>query len=165
MFEGNVTGIRNVLNIISVVSIGGMYLSEYYGICYLLCGVRIFLIREVIGLWWKLVNVLWELSPILSLTLVFFLVFSLLAYNLEKAGGESSTIQVAFIKALQFMTLDDWTSHLREGPWYVSLLIIIYIIMLNHILLNAIISQSFGELEEEAELERLRGKEMRLTRF
>lgn len=121
-----------------------MYFSEYYGICYLLCGVRIFLIREVVGLWWKLVNVLWELSPILSLTLVLFLIFSLLAYNLEKAANESSTIQAAFIKALQFMTLDDWTSHLRRGPWYVSILIIIYIIMLNHILLNAIISQSFG---------------------
>lgn len=144
IFDEDITGIRNVMNVFSLISIGALYISEYYGICYLLCGVRIFLIREVVKLWIKLINVLWELSPILSLTLIFFLLFSLLAYILEKATGESSTIQVAFIKGLQFMTLDDWTSHLREGPWYVSLLIIVYIILLNHILLNAIISQSFG---------------------
>ena len=46
-----------------------------------------------------------------------------------------------------------------------ALLIIVYIILLNHIFLNAIISQSFGELEEEAESQKKLRKETRFTRF
>lgn len=55
-----------------------------------------------------------------------------------------------FIESLQFLTLDDWTSHLRHNPWYIASLIISYIILLNHIFLNAIISQAFGQLKMES---------------
>lgn len=127
----------------------GLFLSSRYYLFYLLYTGRIFLLWEVMRLWIKIWQVVWEISELVSFSTIFFLVFTVLSYVLYKVETDKIKIEVVLIRGLQFMTLDDWTANIRHAQWYMSLLIVIYIILLNHIILNALISQAFGQLKME----------------
>ena len=46
------------------------------------------------------------------------------------------------------LTLDDWSTHIKAYPWYMKIVLLLYLVIGSHILLNALVSQAFDELED-----------------
>lgn len=79
----------------------------------------------------------------LSLMLVFYIMFAMLIFCLQQESLENT-----FITGIQMLALDDWSSHVRNYAWYMKIIILSYMLIGNHILLNSLISQAFNELED-----------------
>ena len=58
-------------------------------------------------------------------------------------------IFLSFIVALQILTLDDWTKVIRTHSWWTGLIVLIYILVVNHLLMNAIIAQVFSQIDKK----------------
>ena len=87
-------------------------------------------------------------STILSLTLTCFICFSIYVYLVHKRTADMITLFRSFIEAIQFITLDDITRVLRANPWYFSISGILFVVLLNHFLMNVIFAQIINALEE-----------------
>ncbi len=85
-------------------------------------------------------------TPILGLTLLSFFCFSLYIYITHKRTNDLISFFRSFIEAIQYVTLDDVTVILRRNAWYFSIIGICFVVLLNHLLMNVIVSQVFNSV-------------------
>lgn len=79
----------------------------------------------------------------LSLMFVFYTMFVMLIFCLQQESLENT-----LITGLQMLALDDWSTHIRNYAWYMKIILLCYMLIGNHILLNSLVSQAFNELED-----------------
>lgn len=123
---------------------------------YLVATLRILLIDEVMQLFLKVCRCLRTISPLLSFTVFVYLSFSLYLYVAHKRTSDLQSIFTSLIEALQIVTLDDFTGILRKFDFVSSAVVLCMMVLLNHLLMNVLISEVFNAIEEEDMQNKLR---------
>lgn len=123
---------------------------------YFVSVLRILLIEEVRELFKKVLRALWTISPLISFTIFVYIAFSFYLYIVHQRSSDVQTIFSSLIEGLQIITLDDFTVILRKFNVFSSMVILLMMVILNHLLMNVLISEVFNVIEEDDMKKKLR---------
>lgn len=144
LYEDKVRWYRTLLNWGSVLIAMLCFLTYFYTGLYITLMLRIILIPEVKANFKKVYWSMFEASSFLMLGLAFLIVYAFAMHAINR----NRSIYMEAIEALQLSCLDEHGTFLHDVNWLKGLVMIAFMVFVNHLVMNIVVAQLFNAIEQ-----------------